>query len=772
MPNNPKPTLVSRLYMPLAITLAYVAGSALWITVSDRALEHLLPDPAALAMAGTLKGYLFCVLTGILLFALLKTWDATRRHATERARHHQERLARVLYGSNDGWWDTNLATGERFYSQRWFEMLGYRQGELELGPNLWLSLVHPDELAGLRERYRRDLEGDTTADMFELRMRHKDGHYVPVLTRFSILRDGAGKAITISGTNTDLTQQKAAQRRLLQAAAVFDTTREGIIVTAPSGEIQMVNRGFTEITGYQEQEVLGKAPSLLSSGRHGTAFYDDMWHALGATGYWRGEIWNRRRNGQVYPDYLSISALRDEAGEILNYVGVYADVSGIRDAEEKLEFVAHHDPLTRLPNRRMLTAHVDHLLSAAQREHAAFAVLQLDLDRFKDINESYGHALGDELLVQVAATLKDCVRQCDTVARPGGDEFLVVLERVAHAEDAARVANDIIERLGHEWQLSNGARVRTGVSIGISLFPQHGRSTDELLQHADAAMYLAKNEGRNCFRYFSAHLTRSARERIELETELHQAIPRGELRVHFQPQVNIATGTITGAEALVRWEHPVRGMIAPGSFIPIAETSNLISDIGHWVLRQTCSQGRTWIDSGMRQMTLAVNVSPRQFNTVGFTARVQQVLEETGFPAHCLELELTESALMERGEEAIANLAGLRKLGVRLAIDDFGTGYSSLAYLKNFPLDVLKIDRSFVKDIPEHPDDMAIASAIIDMAHTLGFRVLAEGVETCEQLEFLTRQGCDCYQGFYKGKAVPAGEFEETYSECAVKSRG
>ena len=772
MPTKPKPTLVSRLYMPLAITLAYVVGAVLWITLSDRALERLLSDPAMLAAAGTVKGYLFCAFTGVLLFALLKTWDATRRHATDRAAHIQERLERALTGSNDGWWDTNLVTGERYYSRRWYEMLGYHPGELEVGPDMWLSLVHPEELPRMRERYRRDVDGDIASDMFELRMRHKDGHYVPILTRFSILRDAAGKAVTISGTNTDLTQHKAAQRRLLQAAAVFDTTREGIIVTAPGGEIQMVNRGFTAITGYDEQEVLGKTPSLLSSGRHGAAFYEEMWHAIGINGHWRGEIWNRRKDGQVYPDFLSISALRDEADEIVNYVGVYADVSGIRDAEEKLDFVAHHDPLTRLPNRRMLTAQVDHLLGAAKREHGTFAVLQLDLDRFKDINESYGHALGDELLVQVAGILKDCVRQYDTVARPGGDEFLIVLDKIAHAEDAARVANEIIERLGHEWALSNGARVRTGVSIGISLFPQHGCSTDELLQHADAAMYLAKNEGRNCFRYFSEHLTRSARERIELEAELHQAIPRGELRVHFQPQVNIANGSITGAEALVRWEHPVRGLVAPGSFIPIAETSNLISEIGNWVLRQTCMQGRAWIDSGMPQMTLAVNVSPRQFKSAGFTARVQQVLEETGFPAHCLELELTESALMDRGEKVIANLEGLRKLGVRLAIDDFGTGYSSLAYLKNFPLDVLKIDRSFVKDIPKHSDDMAIASAIIDMAHTLGFRVLAEGVETSDQLEFLSRQGCDTYQGFYKARAVPAGEFEEMYAACAVRSPG
>ena len=650
MPKNARSRPVSRLYNPAAITVGYVAGAALWITLSDRALERLVPDATMLATIGTVKGYLFCAVTGALLFGLLSAWDRARRRAAFSAEHSRERLERVMSSSNDGWWDWNIVSGERYYSPHWYRMLGYAPEELPAQPDLWLTLVHPSERDACRERLERTLASDTPNDAFELHMRHKDGHYVTVLTRYSVRRDAMGNPVSVSGTNIDLTQ--------------------------------------------------------------------------------------------------------------------------LRDVEERLEFVAHHDPLTRLPNRRLLATQVEHVLRSAQREQGEFAVLQLDLDRFKDINESYGHALGDEVLVQVAEALRRCVRETDTVARPGGDEFMVVLERIAHAEDAARIANDIIERLGQEWPLSNGARVRTGVSIGISLYPQHGASTSELFQHADAAMYLAKHEGRNCFRYFSEHLTRSARERIELETELHLAIPRAELCVHFQPQVSIADGSVTGAEALVRWEHPERGLIPPGNFIPIAETSNLISEIGNWVLRETCRQGRAWLDAGMAPMTLAVNVSPRQFNTAGFAPHVRQVLDETGFPAHCLELEMTESALMARGEKAVSTLAELRQLGVRLAIDDFGTGYSSLAYLKNFPLDVLKIDRSFVKDIPEHADDMAIASAIIDMAHTLGFQVLAEGVETREQLEFLSRQGCDTYQGFLKGKPAPAEEFERILADCQVRIPG
>jgi diguanylate cyclase (GGDEF)-like protein len=446
-------------------------------------------------------------------------------------------------------------------------------------------------------------------------------------------------------------------------------------------------------------------------------------------------------------------------------VGVFADISRLKASEAELEFLAHHDPLTRLPNRLLLLSRLEHAIGMARREDRQLALLMLDLDRFKDVNDSFGHVAGDELLQQVADKLTSRLRGVDTVCRLGGDEFTVLLEDIAHVEDAARLADTLIADLGEPWRLSHGGEVRVGASVGISLFPEHGDTAAELLQQADAALYQAKAEGRGRFKYFSDALTRAARERIELEARLRRAIGRNELRVFFQPQVEIGSGRMVGAEALVRWQDPEQGLIPPGRFIPVAEATGLIGAVGEWVLRETCRQGRRWLEAGLPPLTLAVNVSPHQFLNSDIAAVVADILAETGFPAAHLELELTESALMEREQEAVEVLNRLRTVGVRLAIDDFGTGYSSLAYLKRFPLDVLKIDKSFVDDIPHSADDMQIAATIVAMAHSLRLKVLAEGVETAEQLAFLQEQGCDYFQGYLKSPPLPVDAFERLSRE-------
>ena len=556
-------------------------------------------------------------------------------------------------------------------------------------------------------------------------------------------------------------ERRRAEDRLRQSAAVFEHTREGVIVTDPELRITLVNRAFCDITGYTAPEVLGRNPSLLSSGRHDRDFFGAMWTSINNAGHWQGEIWNRRKNGEVYPELLSISAVKNEQGQATNYVGVFADISKLKASEDRLDFLAHHDPLTRLPNRLLMNSRLEHAIGFAARDKQRLALLVIDLDRFKDVNDSYGHAMGDELLQQVADRLVTRLRSVDTLTRLGGDEFTVLLESIAHEEDAARVASDIIAALGEPWWLSNGVQISIGASIGISLFPEHGKKAAELFQHADAALYRAKAEGRGRYKYFTETMTRNARERIDMESKLRDALDWGDLRVHYQPQVDIASGRIVGAEALVRWQDKQLGLIMPAQFIPIAEETGLIARIGEFVLRETCLQGKRWLDAGYRPLTLAVNLSPRQILRDDINALVNRVLAGTGFPASSLELELTESALMEHEEDTIAMLNRLRAIGVRLAIDDFGTGYSSLAYLKRFPLDVLKIDKSFVDDIPFKPDDMAIAATIISMGHTLGFKVLAEGVETTEQLDFLTEHSCDMYQGYLKNKPLPAGEFEQ-----------
>ena len=561
----------------------------------------------------------------------------------------------------------------------------------------------------------------------------------------------------------DITESKITDKRLRQAAAVFENTRDGVMVVNTQLRITHINTAFTDITGYTEAEAIGQCASLLRSGRHNTEFFREMWQSILKTGHWQGEIWNRRKNGELYPEFLSISAVTDKSGETSNYVGVFADISKLKASEVQLDFLAHHDPLTRLPNRLLLLSRLEHALKIAQREQKMFALLMLDLDRFKEVNDSFGHLAGDELLQQIAQRLSSRLRGVDTVCRLGGDEFTILLEDMSQPEDAALVANDIINVLSQPWQLSENIEVRIGASVGISLYPDHGDEPEQLLQQADSALYDAKAEGRGCFKYFSVAITQAARIRMDIEVRLRRGIHQGELRVFYQPQVDINTRCIVGAEALVRWQDPLNGLVPPAIFIDLAEKTGLITSLGNWVLKEACLQGKRWLDAGLPPLTIAVNISPHQFRYSQIHTVVHDILAETGFPAHRLELELTESALMQHEGEAILILEQLHALGVTLAIDDFGTGYSSLSYLKLFPLNILKIDKSFIDNIPDQQSDREIAATIIAIAHTLHLKVLAEGVENVAQLTFLQDQGCDFYQGYLTSPPLPAANFETLF---------
>lgn len=615
--------------------------------------------------------------------------------------------------------------------------------------------------------HRKQLIATGELQVFELRFLKQDGvDFWGRLEMNRILSTDGDEWFRV--VISDISEQKAKDDYLRQAAAMFETTREGVMVTDANTKILVVNRAFTDLTGYSAAEAVQQTPQILKSGRQNKAFYQAMWAAVTATGYWQGEIWNRRKNGEIYPQILSISAVRDEHQQVTHYVGVFADISKLKDAVSRLDYLAHHDPLTDLPNRLIMFTRLEHCIELSNRERKSFAVLMLDLDRFKDVNDSYGHLAGDELLQLVAGRLLSRLRAVDTVARLGGDEFALLLEDLSHPQDAAFVAADIIESLSDPWCLSNGVDVRIGVSVGISLFPDHGNTSEELLQHADAALYSAKEEGRGNFKYFSEDLTEAAVRRIKLETLLRRAIVNDELEIYYQPQIDIHTGVIIGAEALLRWQHPDEGPIPPSQFIPVAEETGLIGEIGEWVLLEVCRQGQRWIESGLQPIRLAVNLSPHQFRHGNMVASLSAILHATGFPAEHLELELTETALMNREFEVVQILKSLRALGARLAIDDFGTGYSSLAYLKHFPLDIMKIDKSFIDDIPQLEDDKEIAAAIIGMAHTLRLQVLAEGVETEEQLAFLREHGCDFYQGFLSSPAITAEAFAALLSKAVV----
>ena len=567
-------------------------------------------------------------------------------------------------------------------------------------------------------------------------------------------------------------QQLQENNAALQLAASVFESQQGMIITDTTNKILRVNKAFSEITLYSQDEMIGQNPSILQSGRQDKDFYRSMWQSITETGTWNGEVWNRRKNGEVYPEWLNVTSVKTN-GVLSHYIGTMSDITEYKTAEEQIHKLAFYDQLTGLPNRRLLLERVQHAIERSMRDGELMALFMLDLDHFKPINDNLGHLAGDQLLQQVAKRLTERLRNSDMVARLGGDEFTVLLENINSVDNAAEIAQEIIGSLIQPFYLSienkiEDKEVHIGVSIGISIFDRRYYESNQaqvmtpqlLLDNADVAMYKAKDNGRNCFTYFSEELTIAARKHIELEAAMRGIIEREELRIHYQAQVDIATGKIVGAEALIRWKNVVEGFSTPWHFIKFAEETGFIGVIGEWILNETCRQGKQWIDAGFPALKLAVNVSPHQFCHNDMVSLVTNVLEKTKFPAQFLELELTESGLMENHEKARLTLENLRQLGVRISIDDFGTGYSSLAYLKYFPISTLKIDKSFIDEIPYKRDDMAITETIISMGHTLGFEVLAEGVETLQQLEFLREKGCDKYQGYLKSKPLLAAEFE------------
>ncbi|MFW9270376.1 phosphodiesterase DibA [Pseudomonas sp. NR3] len=549
------------------------------------------------------------------------------------------------------------------------------------------------------------------------------------------------------------------RERLRQAAAVFDCTREGVLVTDRQGLIVHVNPAFMAITGYARDEVLGRQPNLFKSGRHGPAFYREMFASLSSRGEWSGEIWNRRKSGEIYPQWQTIRAVVDDEGEVSQYVAVFSDISAIKDSEHELAHLAHHDPLTGLPNRLLFCDRTEQTVASAQLHKRGCALLLLDLDHFKNINDSLGHAVGDELLKSVAQRFLGLFAPGITLARLGGDEFAVLAENCSQPGQAAALARRILDALKEPVQLGDQS-LFINASIGISLFPGDALSAGQLLRNADSALFKAKSSGRDGYALYTEELTTHAQQRVEIGFELRRALQQDELRVHYQPVHDLATSRLVGVEALVRWEHPTRGLVSPAEFIPIAERTGLIAQIDAWVMKQACRQMGEWQQAGVVLSFVAVNVSSRLFARRELYEQVARVLHETGLDPALLELEVTESAVMEDPEVALEQMHRLRELGVRLAIDDFGTGYSSLLRLKRLPVQKLKIDQGFVAGLPWDEDDAAIVRVIIALAHSMGMQVHAEGIEQREQAAFLLVQACELGQGYWFGRPVAAAQLD------------
>ncbi|ELX13783.1 diguanylate cyclase/phosphodiesterase with PAS/PAC sensor [Janthinobacterium sp. HH01] len=638
-------------------------------------------------------------------------------------------------------------------NRRCEELFGYEPGAMTGAST---AIVFPSsfdfESAGARQ-YPSLSKGDYFNE--ERHYRRKDGSLFWCMVSGYALDDKRANEGSI-WVYADITARKEAEEKLRLSATVIEHIADGVVVLDAAGIIVAVNPAFTQITGYTEAEALGKDRTLTRSGRHDAEFYAQMWQEQVDKGFWRGEIWNQRKNGELYLEWLTVSAVRDSRGETTHYVGVFSDITKVKESQEKLDHLAHHDPLTALPNRLLFHDRLQHALQRAARDGEQLALLFIDLDRFKNVNDTLGHHIGDELLKQVAKALHERLREGDTLARLGGDEFIVLLENIENQFGASQVAEKLVQMFEQPFMVA-GHELFVTCSVGISLFPDDAVDLNMLIRNADVAMYQAKARGRNGYSFYTPSMTGEGVERLRLETFLRRSIEKDEIFLNYQPQVEIDTGRLIGVEALVRWNHPELGLVPPIRFIPLAEDTGFINQLGKWVLEEACRQMIRWQAAGLNVPKMAVNLSAKQFERGSIVNMVADILRETGLEPQRLQLEVTESVIMNTGD-AMVFINDLHSIGVGLAIDDFGTGYSSLAYLKQLPVQTLKIDRSFIKDISTDVNDEAIAIAIIQLGKSMNLSVIAEGVETEEQAAFLLRHGCHLAQGYFYSKPVAADD--------------
>ncbi|UOB23637.1 EAL domain-containing protein [Pseudomonas orientalis] len=670
----------------------------------------------------------------------------------------EQKFAKAFHASPDGLLLSRQSDGLLIEVNEGFSHLtGYTsatsldQSALDLG--IWVDLNERKHMLELLQR-------DGFVRDFICHIRHVDGRIrLCELSSRSLPIDEEDCMLTIA---RDITERQQMQEKLQQAATVFESTAEGVLITDTRQNISAVNRAFSEITGYSEAEALGQTPRLLASGMHDSAFYAALWHQLTTQGHWQGEISNRRKNGELYPSWLTISAVRNLDQVVTHFVAVFADISSLKLAQARLDYQAHHDPLTGLPNRTLFESRLQAALNGQQESGNQGAVLFLDLDRFKHINDSLGHPVGDLLLKDIAVRLKEQLRDIDTVARLGGDEFIILLPGLQQASDAQYLANKLLDCFTPPFQAGEH-EFFISASIGTSLYPQDGTDVPTLVKNADAAMYRSKAKGRNRVESYTCDLTTQANERVALEHELRRAIERDEMSLYYQPKRSLITQELIGAEALIRWRHPTFGDVPPEHFIALAEENGTILQIGDWVLEQACRQLHAWQDTYEDFGPLSVNLAGAQLRHPNLLSRIEQLLRDYRLEPGCLQLEITENFIMSQAEEALTVLHQLKKLGVQLAIDDFGTGYSSLSYLKRLPLDFLKIDQSFVRGLPDDPHDAAIVRAIIALGHSMQFTIIAEGVENPAQQAFLAAEGCEQMQGYIVSLPLPPQLFAETF---------
>jgi diguanylate cyclase (GGDEF)-like protein/PAS domain S-box-containing protein len=695
---------------------------------------------------------------GLILFGLFRAQErevlalASLRRSKEQLKTAQ-RIARL------GSWELDLATQRLTASSELRDIFEIVTADADFPYEDFLAKVHPDDRVSLEMmineaiRERRHFQHQHRLLLADGRVKH-----VKDIGEVCCAEDGGARSLV--ATSQDVTSQYQMESRLQLLASAFQYSGEAILITDSANHIVTVNPAFTKLTGYTAEDALGRNPSFLSAGRTTPEEYREMWRRIIEYGFWQGEIWDRRKDGGIYPKWVSISVIRDNEGGVRHYIAHFTDISSERAADAQLEHIAHHDVLTGLLNRLSLKGRLDQALAAARREGVQVALLFIDLDRFKVINDTLGHHIGDKLLIEVAGRLRDSVRDSDVVARLGGDEFVIMLSSMESSGSAAVVAEKLIRNIGDPYQI-DGYDLYTTPSIGIAIFPIDGEDGDTLMKNADAAMYHAKAAGRNNSQFFDARMNDAALERLKIEHSLRQALAREEFCVYYQPLIDLATGKVDGVEALVRWQHPEMGMVSPASFIGIAEETGLIQPIGEWVFWSACRQLAAFNAAGFSGLKMSINISAMQLRNGNLPVLAKGAIELFGLEPSTLMFEITESVAMHQPEETVRILNSLHDMGVGLAIDDFGTGYSSLSYLRMFPINHLKLDRSFVREIGLGPDSSVICDATIGLAHNLGLKLVAEGVETQAQYDYLRQKGCDLIQGYLFSRPIPADQVLE-----------
>lgn len=704
------------------------------------------------------------ILVDSLLFIVIWSLAGERKRVqrkadaiTARLREETQRLQLAQASTHAGIWDYYITNNTMHWDQRMLDLYGLPQDSPEQSMERWRTLVHPDDLAQTENLLQGAIESGN--DLFaQFRIIRPDGQLFHLEANAVVQHNSEGHPIRVTGINRDITAQKLDEEQLRLAASVFHHAHEGIAITDAYTRIIDINPTFSAITGYSRNEVLGKKPSILSSGHHSEGFYAEMWQSITRDGFWRGEIWNRRKNGETFAELLTISTVNDAEGRVSHYVGVFTDITRLKEQQTRLEHLAKYDPLTQLPNRVLFADRMQQAMAQASRSGKLLAICYLDLDNFKPVNDRLGHHAGDALLVNVAQRLGEELRESDSAARLGGDEFVLLLSQLENIDECSAALTRLLHNIALPYRLSGDNTVNISASVGVTLFPSDDADSDTLLRHADQAMYIAKQSGRNRFHLFDPEVDRLTQAHIEELSQIEHALTADQFLLYYQPKVDMRRGEIIGMEALLRWQHPERGLLSPAQFLPLIENNALSTHIGEWVLEEGLKQLSQWQAQGLK-LSVSVNIAGIHLQQPEFTSSLQQLLERyPGMVSNQLDLEVLETTALEDIRLVSEVITACRELGVSFSLDDFGTGYSSLTYLKRLPADTLKMDQSFVRDMLEDPEDLAIIEGIIGLAHAFHRQVIAEGVESLQHGALLLRLGCDLGQGYGIARPMPAEE--------------